>query len=122
MAESNATQGSGTEGLPYLLTVEQTADLLSIGRTLAHQKTKLFLDSGGVAVDGIPAVRIGRAKRVPRVRLLEWIDRGCMNLSSASAGDELAPRRRTDDDSAPRPQGARREEPPPEAPQLFPAM
>ena len=85
MAESNPTHGSGTEGQPYLLTVEQTADLLSIGRTLAHQKTKLFLDSGGVAVDGIPAVRIGRAKRVPRVRLLEWIDRGCMNIPSATA-------------------------------------
>jgi hypothetical protein len=107
VAESNPTQGSGTEGLPYLLTVEQTADLLNIGRTLAHQKTKLFLDSGGVAVDGIPAVRIGRCKRVPRDRLLEWIDRGCMNIPSETAWDELAPRRRTDDDdSAPRPQGA----------------
>ena len=122
MAESNPTHGSGTEGQPYLLTVEQTADLLSIGRTLAHQKTKLFLDSGGVAVDGIPTVRIGRAKRVPRDRLLEWIDRGCMNIPSATARDELARRRRTDDDSAPRPQGARRDEPPPEQPPLFPAM
>ena len=122
MAETNPTHTSGPEGLPYLLTVEQTADLLSIGRTLVHQKTKLFLDSGGLAVDGIPAVRIGRCKRVPRDRLLEWIDRGCMNIPSATARDELAPRRRTDDDSAPRPPGARRGEPPPEQPPLFPAV
>lgn len=122
MAELNPTHESGTEVPPYLLTVEQTADLLSIGRTLAHQKTKLFLDSGGVAVDGIPAVRIGRAKRVPRVRLLEWIDRGCMNVPSAARRDELARRRRTDDDIVARPQSAKRDEPPPEQPPLFPAM
>jgi hypothetical protein len=122
MAETTPTHSSGLEGEPYLLTVEQTAELLSIGRTLAHKKTKLFLDSGGVAVDGIPAVRIGRAKRVPRVRLLEWIDRGCMNAPSAPARDELAPRRRTDDDRPPRPQGARPDEPPPEQPPLFPAV
>ncbi len=121
MAETNRTHSSGPDGEPYLLTVEQTADLLSIGRTLAHAKTKLFLDSGGVAVDGIPAVRIGRCKRVPRDRLLEWIGRGCMNIPSATARDELAPRRRTDDDSAP-PREARRGEPPPEQPPLFPAV
>jgi hypothetical protein len=122
MAETNPTHSSGAEGEPYLLTVEQTADLLSIGRTLAHAKTKLFLDSGGLAVDGIPAVRIGRCKRVPRDRLLEWIDRGCMDIPSATAGDELAPRRRTDDASNPRPPGARRHEKPPEQPPLFPAV
>ena len=82
MAETNQTHPSGPEDLPYLLTVEQIADLVSIGTTLVHQKTKLFLDSGGVAVDGIPAVRIGRCKRVPRDRLLEWIDHGCMNIPS----------------------------------------
>lgn len=122
MAETNQAHPSGREDLPYLLTVEQVADLVNIGRTLVHQKTKLFLDSGGVAVDGIPAVRIGRCKRVPRDRLLEWIDRGCMNIPSETALDELAPRRRTDDDSAPRPPGARRPEPPPEQPPLFPAV
>jgi hypothetical protein len=122
MAETNPPHRSGPDGQPYLLTVEQTADLLSIGRTLAHQKTKLFLDSGGLAVDGIPAVRIGRAKRVPRDRLLEWIDRGCMNIPTATARDELASRRRTGDDSPPRPPGARRDEPQPEQPPLFPAV
>ena len=121
MAETNLTPTSGPEGLPYLLTVEQTADLLGIGTTLVHEKTKLFLDSGGLAVDGIPAVRIGRCKRVPRDRLLEWIDHGCMNIPSAPR-DELAPRRRTDDDNAPAPPGARRREPPPDQPPLFPAM
>ena len=86
MAETNMTPTSGPAGLPYLLTVEQTADLLGIGTTLVHEKTKLFLDSGGLAVDGIPAVRIGRCKRVPRDRLLEWIDNGCMNIPSAPRG------------------------------------
>jgi hypothetical protein len=122
MAETYPSHPSGHEDLPYLLTVEQVAYLVNIGRTLVHQKTKLFLDSGGVAADGIPAVRIGRCKRVPRDRLLEWIDRGCMNIPSEPALDELAPRRRTDDEGAPRPPGARRDEPPPEQPRLFPAV
>jgi hypothetical protein len=120
MAETNPTHIPGPEGQPYLLTIEQTANLLGMGRTLVHQKTKLFLDSGGAAVDGIPAVRIGRCQRVPRDRLLEWIDRGCMNEPSERSRDELATRRHKDVPAPPK--GTKRDDAPPEQPPLFPAV
>ena len=48
-----------------LLRPKEVADMFGIGRTKAYE-----LIAGGK----LPVVRIGTAVRVPRSRLLEWID------------------------------------------------
>ena len=52
-----------------VLTVEEAAQILRIGRTFAYQQARLYLETGGVA--GIPVVQIGGCFRVPRWALLE---------------------------------------------------
>ena len=52
---------------PDFLTVEEAAEVLRIGRTAAYQLTRRYLDTDGA--DGIPATRVGRQVRVPRLRL-----------------------------------------------------
>lgn len=55
---------SGTD-TPLLLRVPEAARMLGIARSLAYE----------MARDGrLPAVRIGKAVRVPRRRLEAWID------------------------------------------------
>jgi excisionase family DNA binding protein len=48
-----------------LLTVEQAARLLGLGRSTTY---------GLVAAGELPSVRVGRALRIPRRRLRKWID------------------------------------------------
>ena len=52
-----------------VLTVEEAAQILRIGRTFAYQQARRYLTTGGVA--GIPVVQIGALLRVPRWALLE---------------------------------------------------
>ena len=52
---------------PDFLTVEEAAEVLRIGRTAAYQLTRRYLDTDGA--DGLPATRVGRQVRVPRLRL-----------------------------------------------------
>lgn len=48
-----------------LLTVSETADLLKVSKALAYRMT----------ADGtLPVVRFGHSVRVPRARLLRWIE------------------------------------------------
>jgi hypothetical protein len=56
------------DGNHWALTVEEAADRLQIGRTLAYQETQLYLQTGGC--DGIPALKIGGCVRVPVPGLL----------------------------------------------------
>jgi hypothetical protein len=51
------------DGKRLVFTVEEAARRLHIGRTLAYQQTQLYLTTGGR--DGIPAVKIGGAVRIP---------------------------------------------------------
>ena len=60
-----------TTSAPDLLTVEQAARVLQIGRTLAYELARRWLATEGA--DGMPALRVGRLIRVPRLRLEEWI-------------------------------------------------
>ncbi len=53
------------DNLPAILTVEEVAEALRIGRSAAYELVR----SGG-----LPAVRIGRTIRVSRQALLAWID------------------------------------------------
>jgi hypothetical protein len=50
-----------------LLTVEEAAAFLRIGRSSAYELCRAYLDTGGR--EGIPCVRLGRTLRVSRVRL-----------------------------------------------------
>ena len=57
--------------LPLLLTVEEARDVLGIGRSLAYGEVRRYLATGGR--EGIPAVRIGSAIRVPRAGLVDLL-------------------------------------------------
>ena len=53
--------------LPEVLTVEEAAEVLRIGRTLAYELARRFEVSDGTA--GLPVLRIGRVLRVPKSAL-----------------------------------------------------
>ena len=57
--------------LPLMLTVEQAREVLGIGRSLAYSEVRRYLATGGR--EGIPAVRIGSAIRVPRAGLVDLV-------------------------------------------------
>lgn len=52
-----------------LLTVEEAAKVLRVGRSLAYQLTSEYLGSGGMS--GLPCIRVGGCLRVPRWALVE---------------------------------------------------
>jgi excisionase family DNA binding protein len=58
--------------LPEVLTVEEAAKVLRIGRGAAYALARQWLDSGGR--QGLPVVRLGRSLRVPRAGLLRLLD------------------------------------------------
>jgi excisionase family DNA binding protein len=51
--------------LPLLLTVQDLADLLHVGRNAAYEQCHR---------PGFPAVRIGKQLRIPRDALVRWLD------------------------------------------------
>jgi hypothetical protein len=55
--------------LPLMLTVEQARSVLGIGRSLAYGEVRRYLATDGQ--EGIPAVRIGSAIRIPRAALVD---------------------------------------------------
>ena len=57
-----------------LLTVEEAAKVLRIGRSLAYQLTGEYLGSGGTS--GLPCIRLGGCLRVPRWALVELVMTG----------------------------------------------
>lgn len=60
------------EELPELLTVEEAAGVLRIGRTLAYELARQWEATDGR--DGLPVMRLGRVLRVPRRQLQRLID------------------------------------------------
>lgn len=59
--------------LPPFLTVEQAAKVLLLGRSKAYELTAEWETSGGTS--GLPCVRFGHQKRVPRAALEQFIER-----------------------------------------------
>ena len=57
-----------------LLTVEEAARMLRIGRSLAYQLANRYERTGGL--EGMPVIRIGGCLRVPLWGLLELIRTG----------------------------------------------
>ena len=57
--------------LPEVLTIEEAAKVLRIGRGAAYALARQYLDSGGR--QGLPVVRLGRSLRVPRAGLLKLL-------------------------------------------------
>lgn len=54
-----------TAEVPDLLTVEEAARVLRIGRTAAYQQANLWLGTGR---EGLPVMRVGGSLRVPRAQ------------------------------------------------------
>ena len=67
--ERRAAIEEAVADLPLMLTVEQAREVLGIGRSLAYSEVRRYLATGGR--EGIPAVRIGSAIRVPRAGLVD---------------------------------------------------
>lgn len=71
-----------------LLTVEETARVLRIGRSLAYQLAREYEASGGVP--GPPVIRLGGCLRVPRWALVELALYGrVLHLCDATLPAEL---------------------------------
>jgi excisionase family DNA binding protein len=62
---------------PAVLTVQQLADFLNIGRNAAYEQCHR---------PGFPALRIGKQLRIPRDALLRWLD-----AQTGAGGSPLAP-------------------------------
>jgi hypothetical protein len=55
--------------LPEVLTVEEAARVLRIGRNAAYEQAKRWTETGGS--EGLPVVHFGRSLRVPRRALAQ---------------------------------------------------
>jgi len=60
--------------LPEVLTVEEAAAVLRIGRGAAYELARQWRESGGCS--GLPVVTLGRSLRVPREGLRRLLDVG----------------------------------------------
>lgn len=62
----------GLDDLPEVLTVEEAAQVLRIGRAAAYEQARLWRESGGQT--GLPVVALGRSLRVPRAALRRLLE------------------------------------------------
>jgi excisionase family DNA binding protein len=60
------------DDLPEVLTVEEAARVLRIGRGAAYELARQWRESGGH--DGLPVVSLGRSLRVPRDALRRMLN------------------------------------------------
>jgi hypothetical protein len=87
--------------LPLMLTVEQTRGVLGIGRSLAYAQVRRYLATDGR--EGIPAVRIGSAMRIPRAGLVDLLSTPAPTSNDATVlrvvptMEATSPRRRRTD-------------------------
>jgi len=69
------------DDLPPLLTVEQAAKVLQIGRSKAYELTVEYERTGGRS--GLPFVWIGNQKRIPLDELIAYIQRQLLHPPAA---------------------------------------
>lgn len=62
------------DALPIMLTVNDAARVLRIGRSKAYELTALYTSSGGR--QGLPCLRLGDLVRVPKAALHEFVTTG----------------------------------------------
>lgn len=67
--------------LPEVLTVEEAAAVLRIGRGSAYELARRYRVTGGQ--EGLPVIELGRSLRVPRAALLRLLD-----PEAADGGDD----------------------------------
>jgi hypothetical protein len=85
--------------LPLMLTVEDAREVLGIGRSLAYGEVRRYLATDGR--EGIPAVRIGSAIRVPRAGLVDLLlsapapESHSVELHAGTASPRTSRRRRS---------------------------
>ena len=65
-------EASVLDNLPPFMTVKQAAEVLQLGRSKAYELTVEFEASAGRS--GLPFVRLGRQKRVPRNAIARLMD------------------------------------------------
>lgn len=70
MADEAGRPLTGDRQAPDFLTVDQTADVLQIGRSTTYELVGQFVRSAGN--EGIPAIVVGGQYRIPRARLEEY--------------------------------------------------
>ena len=63
---------SSLDELPEVLTIEEAAKVLRIGRGAAYALARRYLATEGR--EGLPVVPLGRSRRVPRAGLLRLLD------------------------------------------------
>ncbi len=63
---------SSLDELPEVLTIEEAAKVLRIGRGAAYALARKYLATGGR--EGLPVVPLGRSRRVPRAGLLRLLE------------------------------------------------
>jgi len=73
MADEPGYPSDSGRQAPDFLTVDQTADVLQIGRSTTYELVGRFVRSAGT--DGIPAILVGGQYRIPRARLEEYAGR-----------------------------------------------
>ena len=66
------TESSSLDDLPEVLTVEEAAKVLRIGRGAAYDLARQYRSSGGRT--GLPVVELGRSLRVPKSALRRFLD------------------------------------------------
>ena len=70
-ASARRAPGPEVSELPAILTLEETAAFLRIGRSAAYEGARRYEATGGAV--GIPVIRVGRLLRVPRDRLVAML-------------------------------------------------
>jgi hypothetical protein len=69
---TKTTELSVLDALPAVLSVEEAAALLRIGRTAAYALTRVWRSTSGR--EGLPVVQLGHSLRVPRAALIRLLD------------------------------------------------
>ena len=88
-AEHDTASPVGTRTLlwdrPILMTIDEAASILRIGRTAAYEQARVWRDTDGR--EGIPVICFGRTLRVPRAALERLLEEPVNTFVSRTRGD-----------------------------------